>query len=131
MTQRLSLLLIVMSLALIGCGQTAQNPEDAAGSMEEAVTDAAKAVSDDSMEAVEGMEQLSDDLKAEAQELQSALKAKQAKLEELKAKLEGMAPEDLLSGDGKQLKADSELLTTEIATLKEKLHGLMNQEAAD
>ena len=135
MRQVYGLMLVVLLLCLIGCGETQQAADEATKYLQDATTDAVTNTMEDvgetgeqmMDEAGEKIEQLSGDLKAEAEGYQAALTEKMAKLDGLKTKLAELSPQDLLSGDGKALKDESESLTSEISDLKAKLQALLDQ----
>jgi exonuclease VII large subunit len=135
MRQIYGLMLVVLLLCLIGCGETQQAADEATKDLQDATTDAVTNTMEDVEETGEQMmddagekiDQLSDDLKAQATEVQAAIAEKTAKLDEVKAKLADLSPQDLLSGDGKALKDESEGLMSEISDLNEKLQTLLGQ----
>ena len=126
----LVLVALLMGL-LIGCGgdkadSAAEGAADQATKMVETATDAAQEAGEGLVDAAaEAMEEIKDlspgDLKARVNEVTEQIMGKEKKLQELKTKLEKFSASELTSDSAKSLKSESETLTKEIASLKDKL----------
>lgn len=116
---------------LVGCGgdkadSAAEGVAGEAKKMVETATEAAQEAGEGLVDAAgEAMEEIKDlspeALKAKVNEVTEQIMSKEAKLEELKTKLGELSASELMSDSAKSLKSESETLTTEIASLKDKL----------
>lgn len=128
MVRRLIPCLMIATLALFGltaCQQAEQSAE-AAGEAAEAAAEEAGAAAEGA--AATGSEMV-DEAAAEGQAMYEAVQAKIAgKKDELAAvqeKISAMAPQDLLTDDGKALKEKADGLMAEIGELEGELKALM------
>jgi hypothetical protein len=135
---------LVCALAVLGlaCQKTADSAGEAGAALSEEAAEmgaaAGEAVEETGAAAAEGtaemlqqaeaaVGELGDEAKASYEAIASKVAEKQDELKEIQQKLAGMAPQDLLSGEGKDLKEQAETLTGELADLKKELQGIIDQ----
>lgn len=121
-----ALLAVLLIVCFAGCGETPEKATDAAEEAVKAATEAAETAGGEVVQkAADLAAQIADmtpeEIQAKADELKTTLTNKETELTELTKKLEGMSPADLAGDMGKQLQSKSDMLTKEIASLKEKL----------
>jgi len=117
---------VLLTVGLMGCqGST----EEAGAAAEDLVDTAAEAVEEAGQDLAETASDLAEEaakltpeeLEAKMAELTRQIEEKEGKLKELTEKLKGLSPADLAGEAGQALQAESDTLTEEIKSLREKV----------
>jgi DNA repair exonuclease SbcCD ATPase subunit len=123
-----ALICFSMIIFLTACGGSyEESAEQAQDKAQAAAEDVEQAAEDLTATAEEAAEDVSGDIRATVDDLNQQIMAKEAKLKEITGRLEGLSATDLMADEAKSLKSESEALTQELATMKEKLQGYMDQ----
>lgn len=120
-------LAVLMTVGLIGCQGSSEEAgagaEGMAGTESEAAAEAGQGQEETAPDlAAEAATMSPEELQAKIDELTSQIEEKEGELKEITEKLKALAPADLAGDTGRQLQAESDTLTEEINSLKEKVH---------